>query len=442
VTEPEHAPSPFADRKWREWVSVGYRRLQALSGHKVSVWFFLAVSVTLFFSVLFVALPSARIRIWPRLSLVSHTANIRLTASGASMIDASGSVLRSRHSLPLISIRSNLHHTLSFTEISKKFLGENAEVEMSFINESDEQYSLRAGTRLANQAGMVFRTLEPVDIPALSALGPGVKNAPARADPKDLYDQILGERGNVPAGIKWEILGLPPQERQLVYARNNEEAKGGVTLYGTELAESDLELAEKQLQQELLQAAKRSTEETVGRMRSATGEEHVILQYDVLTAMSFTGVSLPQDLIGTEVSSAPVEGHIAYAVLAYNKDALLQLLLPGLLEHVEAGQELIPGTTVKDGISVHVIEYDDTLQWVKITAELTGKQRAVLRASTVPGREFGERIRDAIRGKTVAEAERIIQNFPEVERVEVSLWPPWRRFLPSLSSNIALEPQE
>jgi hypothetical protein len=449
----------YSSDEWQEWMVRGLQRLRIVSVHRVSVILFLIASVSLFFMVLFVALPSARIRVWPRVNLVSHTANVILATSGAlvpiqgtrelALLSGSGGQtvlipLRShrRQVLPLIPIRSDIHRYMTFDEISKKFLGENAEVMMSFVNETDEPYSFRGGTRLANQAGMVFRTLEPASIPAESIAGPGTVAVPARAHPTDLYQQIIGERGNVPAGLKWEILGLPPKERQLVYARNVDAATGGKTAYGTELEEKDLTLARKQLEQELLSAAKVRIEEEVELLASQEGGQYVVLQYDVLTKKIFSGLVLPYDLVGQSVSSLPVEGSLTYIVLAYNKNALLDLLLPGLREHVDDGQELIPETAVIDGISVHVIEYDDSLRWVKITAELTGKERAVLSPVSPTGRLFGERVRDAIQGKTVSEAERIIQNFPEVDRVNITMWPPWRRALPSLSSNIVLLSQE
>jgi hypothetical protein len=426
----------YSSEKWQEWLSFGVSRLKILSVHRVSVTLLCIASGLLFLTVLFVALPSARIRIWPRLSLVSHTANVMLVSSGAVL------ELKPKNELPLIAIQSDIHRALTFNEISKKFMGENAEVEMTIINEADEPYSFRAKTRLANQAGMVFRTLESVTIPAATLIEPGVVRVQARAMSHDLYDQIVGERGNVPAGLKWEILGIPLEERILVYARNTEAAVGGKTAYGTELRERDLELAKKQLEQELLREAKVRTEERVEELQEETGEHHVVLQYDVLTAQAFSGFVLPTDLIGESPSSIPVEGAFSYRVLSYSKDALLQILLPGLLQHVEDGQELIETSVMMEGISVHVIEYDDDLAWVKITAELTGKQRAILSVVSATGRAFGERVRDAIRGKSVQEAERIIQNFPEVDRVEVKVWPPWRRGLPSLVSNIVLLPQE
>jgi hypothetical protein len=429
-------PSSDPENRWQVWVQYVSSRLRALSSHRLSVWLFLGVSVSLFFTILFIALPSARIRIWPKMTIVNHTANVLLTVSGATIKQDR------QYVLPLLPIESNVSLTLTFDQISKNFLGENAKVLMTLINESEEPYTFRAGTRLVNQAGMIFRTRDSVTVPASSLSGPGSIEVVAKAQPEDLYGQIVGERGNVPEGLKWEIPGLSLDERKLVYARNVEPATGGTTKYGTLLKESDLALARKQLEQELTKAAKARTEEEIELLQAQTGEFYVVLQYDVLTGISFSGAALPLELVGKSVTSLPIEGALRYTVLAYSKDDLLELLLPGLMDHIEEGQELVEGSVLREGIAVHVVEYDDNFQWVKVTAELTGKQRANLSASSPAGRIFADKVREAIRGKTIQEAERIIQNFPEVDRVEVSMWPPWQRSLPSLSSNIFLLPQE
>lgn len=428
----------FSSERWQEALFHFFARLRSLSVHRVSVTIFLAASIFLFFAVLFVAIPSARIRIWPTVNLVSHTANIILVSSGAVV------EVNQRNALPLIPIRATVERELVFTEISKKFLGENAQTEMTILNESDETYSFRAGTRLVNQAGMIFKIQEPVQVPPATQVEPGMIRVLAVAAAQDLYGQIIGERGNVPAGIKWEIPGIPVEERKFVYARNVEEAKGGVTRYGQELQEKDLELAKKQLGQELLSDAKKKAEQEVLRQSGDEGTEFVVFQgkqYDVLTTTTLSGFVMPTHLIGQEIDSFPIKGELQYQVLAYNKDALLRLLLPELLKHVEEGHELVKGSAVSEGISVHVIEYDDALQWVKITAELTGKQRSVLNPVSRPGRAFTEKVREMIRGKSISDAERILQNFPEVERVHIFVWPPWRGSIPSLMSNITILPQ-
>ena len=57
---------------------------------------------------------------------------------------------------------------------------------------------------------MIFRLKESIIIPAATPLEPGLTNVLTEASPKDLYGQIVGERGNVPAGLKWDFIQKQP----------------------------------------------------------------------------------------------------------------------------------------------------------------------------------------------------------------------------------------
>jgi hypothetical protein len=90
---------------------------------------------------------------------------------------------------------------------------------------------------------------------------------------------------------------------------------------------------------------------------------------------------------------------------------------------------------------VRVILYDDDLSWAKITAELTGTEEFVLDPLTPTGAVFAQRVRESITDKPKAEALRIVQNMPEVDHVEISIWPFWSDSLPSIPSHITIAPQ-
>ena len=435
----ESAIRHFSAFAWEEIFQKVSDRLQRLSVQRLRIWCLLVVSIILFFMVIFVAIPSSTIRVWPRVDLVNFTANVMLVSSGSVLELHEG-----QHTLPLLPIKISVERSLTFDQVSKNFTGENAEVLMTVINESDELYSLRAGTRLVNQAGMIFRTLAPIDIPPAKGLEPGTVNVDSRADPEDLYGEIVGERGNVPAGLRWEFPGLSIEERKIVYARNVENAEGGITRYGSLVQEKDLKMAQLQIKQELLRAAKFRIEEEVESLRARSGEYYVVFagsQYEVLTSLSFSGITIPTQLVGETVSSIPIEGELTYMMLAYNKDALLHFLQKGLGKHVERGYTLVAESVDRDRVAVYVIEYDDDLEWVKITADLTGKQRSILSPFTVEGRIFQQRLRDMVQGKSVEEARRVIQNFPEVERVKISIWPPWQKLMPQIPNHIEVLPE-
>ena len=119
-----------------------------LSLPKIRIWFLIALSGGLFLFVFFKLLPSADVRIRPREDAVNQTANIFLVQSGA-MVEIPSRV----RTMALIPITVHVERSITFDQISKEFIGKSAEALITIINESNEPYSLRTGTRLLNQAG-------------------------------------------------------------------------------------------------------------------------------------------------------------------------------------------------------------------------------------------------------------------------------------------------
>src|SRR3989338_4765824 len=214
-TSAEEAIRLFSPHVWRQELRSRLQSMGLLSLPKIRIWILIAVSAGLFLFVFFRLLPSAEIRIWPRQDNVNQTAIIE--------------------------------KSITFDQISKEFIGKSAEALITIINKSNERYSLRTGTRLMNQAGMIFKTLEPINISAGDEL-----TIRTRAENLDIYGEIIGARANVPAGIKWEFPGLAPEERTLIYGENRADVKGGTTSYRTVLSQADVDLAKKKLEHELL----------------------------------------------------------------------------------------------------------------------------------------------------------------------------------------------
>jgi hypothetical protein len=419
----------FSPQLWKQQLQSNLQRMGLLSVPRLRIYFLVGFSSVLFFFVILRLLPSAEITIEARQETLSQTMNVFLVQSGATA-DLSEHVRRQ----PLLPVSVSVHQSLTFDDISKEFIGTSAEVELTVFNKTSEEYSLRTGTRFTNQAGMVFRSLHSVIIPA--GKDATVKT---RADDKDLFDQIIGERGNVPAGVKWEIPGLSTAERAKVYAENRKAAQGGSTAHRTVLKQEDLELARKRLEQELLAAAKELIAEELIE-RTASGEEGKlrVLAYEELTKTVYSDVVLPEQFLGQQEISVPVEGTITYTVYAYDAAAILSHLSVELAEHVREGRQLLKESLKADRMTVVVIDYADDLSWIKLTVDLTGTEQYVLDSLSPAGAIFAKRLREKVIGVRKDEALRIIKNMPEVERVEISLWPPWSRTLPPIPSHITV----
>jgi hypothetical protein len=308
-------------------------------------------------------------------------------------------------------------------------------VAMTVYNTSTEEYGLRKGTRVMNQAGMVFRLVDPITIAPGNAL-----TVRTVADDLDLYGEIIGERGNVPEGLRWDFPGLSPEEQKMVYAENRAPARGGVTRYRTVLHKGDLAVAKTLLEQELLSEAKRLVDEHRMLYNSENVSQRMeMLYYDELTKVEYSDFVLPTQFIGESVSSVPVTGTIHYTAYAYNTQAVLEMLKSELGTHVEEGKRVLLNTITMERLIAHVIDYADDLSWIKLTIDLSGTEQFILDPLSTHGAKFGKKARELIVGKHAEVAERILKNLPEVESASVRIWPPWNRVLPSIPSHISIQ---
>ena len=426
----QEALRAFSPHVWQQQIRSRLQSMGLLSVPKIRIWILTIVSAVLLLFVLFWLLPSAQIRVWPREDTVSQTANVWLVLSGSTV-----AVPQRVRTMELRPIRVEVTRSLTFDQVSKDFVGENARGELTIVNKSGESYSLRINTRVANNAGMIFLLRDPVNV----ATGEEV-TARAEAADLDLYGEIIGERGNLPAGLQWEFLGLTPDERTKITAENRNAFSGGKTSFRTVLHEKDLEIGRKQLEQELLATAKQLVEEEKTLHNSQFSDSFIeILYYDELTRAEFHDFDLPRAFLGEAVTSVPIQGSLTYTAYAYDAQHILNMLRKELEEHVGAGKRLLHDTIGMDRLVAHVIDYADDLSWIKLTVDLSGTEQFILDPLTPAGAKFSKRIRELVTGLTSEEALRILRNLPEVDNADIRLWPPWNRSLPRIPAHITME---
>ena len=420
----------FSPQLWRLQLTTHLQRLGLLSLPRMRVFLLTSVSVLLFFFVILRLLPSAEIRVWPRKETVSQTTNIILALTGAQ--------LETTHvrTMPLIPIVVTLRKQITYDEITKVFEGVAARLPVTILNNADEPYSFRKGTRLANQAGMVFRLRDAVVVPARDEA-----TVQAYSDDTDLFGQIIGDRGNVPPNVRWDFIGLPQSERANVYGINRTAGTGGSTSYRTLLTEADIQRGRERLERELLADANKAVEDDrLLRNQSNPRQQLEVLrpQFSKLHIIQYHDFTYPQELLGEAVLSVPLEQSITFTAFAYDAKAILSLLSDELQSHVREGKELLLDSLMLTHLDIRVIGFDDAFQWIKLTADLSGTDRFILDPLTPNGALFAKRVRERVAGKTREEALRVIRNMPEVENINITLWPPWTKRLPEIPAHIVI----
>ncbi|MBP9774113.1 MAG: hypothetical protein KBD00_05845 [Candidatus Peribacteraceae bacterium] len=420
----------FSPSSWRQQIRTRLQFIGLLSLPKLRIWVIFASSILVFLFAFFKLLPSCVIQIWPNQNSVNYTTNVFLVSSGATVTVPVNRI----HNLPLRPLTVTVERTLTFDQVGKNFTGTASQVDLTVYNDGDEKFSLRKGTRFSNQAGMIFRLKYDLILEARTK-----QVARATAAPVDLYGEIIGVRGNVPAGLKWDVSALPENERAIIYARNEKAGYGGTTSYANIVKKEDIDIARKKLEQELLASAKQMVEDQRNEYNDMNHSSLVQLNYDDLTKIEYKNFNLSESFIGQNVSSIPVQGTIAYTVLLYDDSQLLKMLRSEIEGHVSTDKVLVESSFSKSNVDIRIVPpWDDDFKWVKITADLNYAEKFVLGSLTPAGATFGKNLRDSAAGKSVSDAKRIINNLPEVSKVEIKLWPPWATALPTIPNNIAI----
>lgn len=419
----------FSPHLWRRQWRTHLQHIGLLSLPKLRIWILGGFSLLLFFFVVFRLLPSAEVEVIPRQETIDYTTNIVLSISGA-VVEAPSHV----RSLELVPFRISIRRSLVFDQISEEFIGTNAKTTLEIRNSSDEEYSLRKGTRASNQAGMIFLLQNSVTIPA-----GGTVSVAATAASEDLYGKTIGERGNIPAGVRFDFPGLTDDERKLVYATNTAAATGGRTASRRVLQAKDLQLASEMLKTKLQAEAQSMAEEQREAWNQANPTQTLeFLRKNDVVKKTFSGFVLPVGDIGKPVTSITIEGSYEYIAYAYDVTAVLNLVKKDILSHTVEGKHVLLDSLVADRLRVYIIDYDDNFAWIKITADMLGLQEFALDPLTPAGARFARKVRESVAGLDKREAERILRNFPEVERVKVKMWPPWGGKLPDIPSHISV----
>jgi hypothetical protein len=111
-----------------------------------------------------------------------------------------------------------------------------------------------------------------------------------------------------------------------------------------------------------------------------------------------------------------------------------------LKTHVGEGRRLLEKTLDLSRLVAHVIDYENDFSWIKLTVDLSGTVQHILDPLSPTGVVFAKKVRENVTGLHKDDAERIVRNYPEVKKAEVSVWPFWNRFLPSILTSIVIEP--
>lgn len=395
-------------------------------GRKRWIFGLLTASVLVFFTIAYIALPGATIAIEPASNVVNKAVNVVLEKNPSDP-----------HSLKVYPVETDVEYTLThpatglITDNSK-----NASGNLTIINTSGVERPLVVQTRFQTEDSIVFRLQEEVVVPAGTAENPGTLVAYVLADPLDANGVAVGERGNIPAS-RFFLPGLREGSRDTLYAESYDPMTGGSSDSRTEVSENDLLAAELELGNTLKEKALSALRKEVLSEIGVQGVDLKLLEDSQAITYQTPLIDLPYELVGQEMETFDVTGRILISGVAYDRQGLYSILKSETISTKTPGKRLI--SVDEDSMALKVLEADNLSLIYKITTQIQGIEEYEIDPELEGGSKLAEKIKEHVAGKSVEEAEAYIQNLPEVNSVEIRLWPVWSPRIPTLPENIKIK---
>ena len=401
------------------------------------------VSIGLFMLISYIALPSATIYIRPKFDNINFVINVTLAdkRKNQNLLDQN-----KPHVIASEVVQTTTKQTKVFNTASKEFNGENAKGEIKIINTSDEEWKLKEETRFQSEEGIVFRIAEGVKAPARTRdeednLIPGTLIVAVEADPFDIYGEPIGERGNLPP-TSFIIPGLSKYNQRIIWGESEESMTGGITSYRPIVTSDDIEAAKKQIQDNLILMAREDLRTYIDEVNKLNKTNLILLDYSRYLKTELLDLRISEDLEGSYKDKFEIFAKISAEGVAFDFDQLFVLLKKELTSRTHPDMRLREDSINPENITYEVIDEDELLGQIKITASIIGIEEFAIESSSEAGVRFGNKVKENILGLEIEEAENLVGNFVEVDAVEIKTWPVWVDKLPRIPESIEIKLME
>lgn len=402
------------------------------------------ISLGLFSLISYIALPTATIYIKPKFDNLDFSVNVVLADKRKNQ-----TLLQQNqaHVLASEEISTTTKQTKIFKTASKEFNGRNATGKIKIVNTNADEWDLREGTRFQSEdEGVIFRTLTGVTVPARSTdesgnIVPGSIVVKVEADPFDVYGDPVGDRGNV-LPSRFTIPGLSKYNQRIIWGESEEPFSGGVTAYRNIVREDDIESAKKQIEDNLIMMAKEDLRTYIDEVNKVNKTELTLLDDSRYLTTELEDIRYSEGLEDSYRDKFELFAKINAQGVAFDYSQLFALLKKELGSRTHPNMHLREDSISPKNVSYEVVDQDDVLGQIKITATVVGIEEFQIDEATEAGSRFAAKVKDKVRGLTIQEAEGLIGNLPEVDAVEIKTWPIWISKIPRIPESIEMKLME
>ncbi len=409
-------------------------RLVLIAPNRQALVALIVVSLIILLTITYIALPGATIALTPKSNILSTSVNVVLADLETNRAELD---THPQHEIASYSITKKIQKVLTYEATGQEFHGQNASGTVTVINTSNNNWPLVVKTRFQTGDGLVFRSTVPITVPAAKDdKTPGTIDIPIIADETDVYNQVVGDRGNI-APTKFFLPGLSSDNQKKLYAQNKTAFSGGKTIVTKKITKEDLDAAGKKMASDLQASALAELQASVKEKNDNQKADLVILSGGNAIQTSTPNISIPSNLEGQKIDSFDVQGEMVATGVAYSQQDLMSILTTELKLKKNPEKRLV--YIDENSLATRIVENDAAGKKIKITATIKGIEEYEISPDKENGDRLIKEIKDHVVGKAVNEAENYIQNLPEIDKVHIDSWPAWAPSLPSIPDNIKIE---
>lgn len=270
----------------------------------------------------------------------------------------------------------------------------------TLINETDEDQTLVATTRLLTPDGILFRLKSRVNVPANGRLK------------TEVYADKSGASGDI-GPSRFTIPGLSASQQKVIYAESDAAMKGGQVSTGV-VSQADVDQVEKGLREELESQAKDELDKKIDG--DWTGRA-----YEIEDVSRFQSAAAGETADGVTIRLS-----IRVRLVTFDRDKAVEIAGEDLRRGLTSDRELV-------GVSADTAEFgvedaDAQTDTASLRVSLHGESRVSLESPLFDASK--------LRGLDLDAVQAYFEGIEGVERVDVKFRPFWIKRMPDLADHI------
>ncbi len=422
------------DKIQKKRKSLAGTRVVFVSPNKQALFTLVLLSILLFLSIAYIALPGATITITPRESVLESTFNVTFMD-----YDKNKSVFDNDTSPNLIVPTYPVNppafsKELTYIPTGKISRGDRARGVITVYNKTDHPWDLAPTTRFQTDEGLVFRTPRAVRVPAGTDKVPGTVDVEVLADDLDSLNQVIGSRGNIDPR-KFFLPGLQDDSRKNLYAESKTPFSGGVTRVIKVVSKEDVEAAVQTLKKKITSEAATDLKNYLEQQNLNNKTNLSLMSDKNILKMGEPKITVPQNLEGQQIDQFTLSATYTLSSVSYDKAILVKFLRARMIHRADPDKKI--AKISEDDLSYRFLEADPASGRVKLTVTMRAIQSFDLNPETENGKRFIKKITDHLLGLRVDAAKDYLrQQTDEIAQVEVKTWPIWAPTIPNIADNI------